>query len=119
MIAKKIKKATSDPHPLPDNVKDLEERPEANNLYSIYAALSGKRKEHVVKEYAGKGFGDFKPALADLCVEKLSPITARMNELMQDPAEIDKILGAGAEKANALAQPVLKDAMDKMGFWSV
>lgn len=119
LIAKKIKKATSDPHPLPDNVKDLEERPEANNLYSIYAALSGKRKEHVVKEYAGKGFGDFKPALADLCVEKLSPITARMNELMQDPAEIDKILGAGAEKANALAQPVLKDAMDKMGFWSV
>ncbi|MEM6781514.1 MAG: tryptophan--tRNA ligase [Pseudomonadota bacterium] len=117
LIAKKIKKATTDPHPLPDDVKGLEERAEVDNLYSIYAALSGQTKEQIVNEFAGKGFGEFKPALADLCVEKLAPITAKMNELMANPGDIDAVLKAGAEKANALANPILHESMDKMGFW--
>ncbi|GJL85340.1 MAG: tryptophan--tRNA ligase [Micavibrio sp.] len=117
MIAKKIKKAKTDPEPLPDNVKDLEGRPEALNLVTIYASLADKSREKVLKQFAGKSFSDFKPALSELAVSKLAPITSRMNELMADKAEIDRILAKGAERANAVAAPVLQETMDIMGFW--
>lgn len=116
-IAKKIKKAKSDADALPDNVKELEGRPEALNLVTLYAALAEQSKEDVLAEFAGKGFGDFKPAFADLAIEKLAPITSRMSELMADPSEIDRILAAGNEKANALAEPTIREVSKKMGFW--
>ena len=116
VIANKIKKAKSDSEPLPDNLEALKARPEANNLVTIYAALAGTSRDAVIKEFAGKGFGAFKPALADVAVAKLSPITMRMNELLADPAEIDRILAKGGEKARAIATPVLAETMKIMGF---
>jgi len=116
-IAKKIKKATSDTLPLPDTVEGLKGRHETDNLVTIYAALSGKTKADVVAEFAGKQFGVFKPALADVAVAHLAPITKRMNELLSDRAEIDRILESGAEKANAIASPTIEETMKIMGFW--
>ena len=118
LISKKIKKAKTDAGAVPMNDTECEGRPEAANLIGIYAALSDQTKEQVMAEFGGQQFGAFKPALADLAVEKLEPITLRMNELMSDPAEIDAILRAGADKANELAQPIANDAMKMMGFWS-
>ena len=92
---KKLRKARTDPDPLPDSLDGLAERPEARNLVNIYAALADMTPEAVVTQYAGQGFGTFKPALADLAVEKLAPINAEMSRLMQDVTEIDRILGAG------------------------
>jgi tryptophanyl-tRNA synthetase len=115
-IAKKIKKAATDPHPLADSVDGFKERPEAFNLITIYAALDGRKKEDVIREFAGKQFSEFKPKLADLAVAKLSPITKRMSELLADRTEIDKILKKGADHARAIATPVLEDAMSIMGF---
>ncbi|GHC52709.1 tryptophan--tRNA ligase [Neogemmobacter tilapiae] len=108
-IAAKIRKAKTDPEPLPETLDGLRDRPEARNLVNIYAALSGMTAAGVVAEYAGAQFGTFKPALADLAVAKLSPITGEMTRLMQDPAEIDRILGEGADQAEAIARPVLDD----------
>jgi tryptophanyl-tRNA synthetase len=116
-IAKKIKKAKTDPEPLPDNLKALEARPEALNLVTLYAALSNKTKEAVIQEFAGKQFSEFKPALIDLSIAKIAPITARMSKLMNDKAEIDRILAAGNEKANAIADKTLVEARKIMGFW--
>ena len=116
-IAKKIKKAKSDPDVLPETLDGLENRAEAKNLVNLYAALAGMTNEDVLKEFAGKGFGDFKPALVDVAVAHLAPITARMNELMADPAEIDAILQAGNEKARAMAGNVLSEVSEIMGFW--
>lgn len=116
-IAKKIRKAKTDAGSVPVNDKECEGRPEAANLIGIYAALSDQSKEQVMTEFGGKLFGEFKPALVDLAVEKLAPITERMNELMSDTDEIDAILRAGAEKANELAEPTLNEAMKLMGFW--
>ncbi len=117
MIAKKIRKAKTDPEALPDNLKDLELRPEALNLVTIYAALADKKKERVIKEYAGKSFSEFKPALVDLAVAKLSPITERMNELMNDKGELDRILEDGNRQARAVAEPIIRETMNIMGFW--
>ncbi len=117
MIAQKIKKAKSDSLPVPASDAEMEGRPEARNLISIYAALSDKDKAAVMKEFGGGQFSTFKTALADLCVDKLAPITARMRDLMADTGEIDKILRVGAEKANALAEPTLAETMKLMGFW--
>jgi tryptophanyl-tRNA synthetase len=116
-IAAKIRKAKTDPEPLPDNLADLKVRPEADNLITIYAALADQSKEQVLAHFAGRQFSEFKPALADVAVAHLSPITTRLNELLDDKAEIDRILASGAEKARAIAEPVLRDAMDVMGFW--
>ena len=115
-IAKKIRKAKSDSDPLPETVDGLRDRPEARNLVNIYAALSGMTAAQVVTQYAGAQFGTFKPALADLAVEKLSPITARMSQLMQDTDEIDRILGEGAARADAIARPILNDVYDIVGM---
>ncbi|MBL3568688.1 tryptophan--tRNA ligase [Rhodovulum sulfidophilum] len=115
-IAKKIKKAKTDPEPLPETLEGLDGRPEARNLVNIYAALSGKTAAEVVAEYAGQPFGSFKPALADLAVDRLSPISTEMSRLMQDPAEIDRILAHGAEQANAIAEPIVRRAYQIVGM---
>ena len=115
-IAKKIRKAKTDPEPLPDTLDGLTDRPEARNLVNIYAALSGHTPEQVIRDYAGAQFGTFKPALADLAVAKLEPITLEMNRLMQDPAEIDRILGQGAMRADAIARPIVDQVYDIIGM---
>ncbi len=117
MIAKKMKKARTDTLPMPSHVDELNDRPEVNNLINIYAAFSEMSKEAVVAEFAGQGFGVFKPRLADLAVDKLGPITARMNEFMADPTELDAILTRGAARADALAAPILLEVKDAVGFW--
>ena len=115
-IARKIKKAKTDPEPLPDNLADLADRPEARNLVGIYAALADRSQEEVLAEYAGKGFGDFKPALADLAVGTLSPIRQRFEELRKDKDAIDAILSKGSEKASALARPTVEAAYAALGL---
>ena len=115
-IAAKIRTAKTDPEPLPDSIAGLKDRPEARNLVNIYAALSGHTVEQVVRDFAGAQFGTFKPALADLAVAKLSPITEEMNRLMADPAEIDRILAEGAGRADAIARPILEQVYDITGM---
>ncbi|MFN6978317.1 MAG: tryptophan--tRNA ligase, partial [Gemmobacter sp.] len=112
-IAAKIRKARTDPDPLPETLAGLEARPEARNLVNIYAALADMTPEAVVAAFAGAQFGTFKPALADLAVARLAPISAEMTRLMQDPAEIDRILADGAGRAEAIARPVM-DAVYKI-----
>ncbi len=116
LIAKKFKKAKSDAEPLPETLAGLAGRPEAKNLVEIYAALSDTTPEAVIAEFAGAQWGRFKPALADLAVAKLEPISLEMARLMQDPAEIDRILAKGADKANAIAPPILDKTYDIVGF---
>ena len=115
-IAAKIRKAKTDPEPLPETLDGLKDRPEARNLVNIYAALAGMTAADVVSENAGAQFGSFKPKLAELAVSVLSPITTEMNRLMQDPAEIDRILGAGADRAEAISRPVLDRVYDIVGM---
>jgi len=115
-IAKRIRKAKTDPLPLPEAVEELKERPEAANLIGIYAALDGKTTAEVVAQYAGGQFSTFKQDLADLAVAKLSPIGDEMNRLMDDHATLDAIMHQGAERANAIAQPILKEIKQIVGF---
>ncbi|MDC2979241.1 tryptophan--tRNA ligase [Pelagibacteraceae bacterium] len=115
-IIQKIKKAKTDPQPLPENKKDLEKRPEAENLISIFASLQDNSIENVIKEYAGKEFSVFKKDLADLSVTKLEPITTEMNKLMNDIPYIDSILNTGKENAISVAEPVLKKTKEIIGF---
>jgi tryptophanyl-tRNA synthetase len=117
-IANKIKKAKSDPEALPDSKEGLEGRPEAANLLTIYAALSGQTLDQAIAQFAGKQFSQFKPALAELAVESLSPMTKRMNDLMKSPGEIDAILKRGGEKANEIAARTVTETRKLMGFWS-
>jgi tryptophanyl-tRNA synthetase len=117
VIAKKLKKARTDTLPMPTHVDELADRPEVNNLIGIYAAFSEMTKDAVVAEFAGQGFGIFKPKLADLAVEKLGPLSARLAEYMADPVELDAILRQGATRAEALAQPILTAVKDVVGFW--
>ncbi len=116
MIAAKIRKAKTDTEPLPDSVEGLKDRPEARNLVNIYAALADLTPAKVVHDFAGAQFGTFKPALAELAVAKLSPITAEMIRLMKDPAEIDRILGKGADQADAIARPIVDKVYDIVGM---
>lgn len=115
-IAKKLRKAVTDPEPLPETVEGLDGRAEARNLVNIYAALADSTPAEVLNEFGGKGFGTFKPALADLAVAKLAPISTEMARLRDDPAEIDRILGEGSARARAIAQPILEQALDIMGM---
>ena len=115
-IAAKIRKAKTDPEPLPDTVEGLKDRPDARNLVNIYAALAGHTVDQVIADFAGAQFGTFKPALADLAVAKLAPITTEMNRLMKDPAEIDRSLGQGAERAEAIARPIVDQVYDIVGM---
>jgi len=116
-IAKKFRKARTDAGMVPDNVDELEERPEVKNLVGIYAALSGMPVQHVLSEYGGQGFGVFKPALADLAVEHLRPISTRLNDYLANPSEVDKVLKRGAEKATAISTPIMDEVRKVMGFW--
>lgn len=116
LIAKKIRKAKTDPEPLPDDPAGLAERPEATNLVNIYAALSGGDVPSVLADYGGKPFSEFKPALADLAVSVLSPIAEETNRLLADPGQIDALLAQGADKAQALAAPVLDETRRIMGL---
>ncbi len=115
-IAQKIRKARTDPEPLPETPEGLEGRAEARNLVGIYAALSGLTAEQVLAEYAGQGFGAFKPKLAELAVEKITPIADEMRRLLADPGEIDRILGDGAKRAEAIAVPILEETYRTVGL---
>ena len=115
-IAKKIRKAKTDPDALPSETDGLKDRPEANNLVGIYAALKGVSKEDVLKEYGGAQFSAFKPALAELAVEKVSPIAEEMQKLLDDPTELDTILKDGAERAHTIADPIMKKTKEIVGF---
>ncbi|WP_029936353.1 tryptophan--tRNA ligase [Sphingomonas sp. UNC305MFCol5.2] len=115
-IASKIRKAKTDPEPLPDSFDGLAERPEAKNLVTIYAALAGREPQSVVQEFAGQGFGAFKPALADLAVSVLAPVRDRLTRLLDDRAAVGAQLAKGAARANALAAPTLKTAQEAVGL---
>jgi tryptophanyl-tRNA synthetase len=115
-IALKIRRAKTDPEPLPDNEKALELRPEADNLVGIYAALAGVGKAEALKQFGGQGFAAFKPALSDLLVAKLSPITAEMRRLKDDVSYIDGVLADGSARAQALAAETMKSVKDIVGF---
>ena len=117
-IIQKIKKAKTDPEPLPQDKTGLEKRPEAENLISIFASLQDTSIESVIKDYAGKEFSTFKKDLADLSVSKLEPITSEMNKLMSDVSYIDSILNQGKENAIAVAEPVLQKTKEIIGFLS-
>ena len=117
-IAHKIRKAKTDPEPLPDTPDGLAERPEARNLVNIYAALAETTPAEVVAQFAGRSFSEFKPQLADLAVARLAPLSTEMARLMNDPAEIDRILTDGADRARAIAQPIVKRAYEIVGILS-
>ena len=115
-IAKKIRKAKTDPEPLPSELDGLKDRPDARNLVNIYAALADMTPAQVLAEHGGAQFGSFKPALADLAVSVMSPITTEMNRLMQDVAEIDRILGEGSVRADSIARPIMDEVYDIVGM---
>jgi len=115
-IAQKIRKARTDPEPLPDDPALLEGRPEAKNLVGIYGAVTGETVEQVLGRFAGQGFGAFKPALADALIGLLSPLRSRLEELRRDPAELERILADGADRARALAAPTLASAYRAVGL---
>ena len=115
-IGQKIRKAKTDPEPLPDNPAALNGRPEAKNLVTIYAAVTGQTVEQVLARFAGQGFGAFKPALADALIALLAPIRGRLEELRRDPAELDRILEGGARRASEIGAPILAKAKAAVGL---
>ncbi len=117
-IANKIKRAKTDPLPLPSSKDELKDRPEAENLLNIYAALADKDLDTVIAQFAGQQFSGFKTALADLTVSELEPVNRKMRELLSDPAEIDRILAQGAARARAIATPVMDEVKKTIGFLS-
>lgn len=118
LIAKKIRKAKTDPDALPSELAGLEGRPEADNLIGIFAAFAGKSKEEVLSQYGGAQFSALKADLVDLTVEKMAPINAEMNRLLDDPEHIDQVLADGSERANAIAQPIFAHVKEILGFIS-
>ncbi|MDH5722355.1 MAG: tryptophan--tRNA ligase [Alphaproteobacteria bacterium] len=115
-ILKKIRKAKTDSEALPEKLSDLDNRPEALNLITLYAALSNESKEDSLKRFSGKTFSEFKPEFAELVIESFAPITNNMNKLMKDTESIEKILNSGAEKAQEMAAPVLAEVHRIMGL---
>ena len=115
-IALKIRKAKTDPEPLPDDPELLNDRPEARNLVGIYAAIVGETPEQVLQRFAGQGFGAFKPALTDAAIALLEPLRGRLIELRRDVTQIDGILASGAERAAAMAAPTLAEAYRAVGL---
>ncbi len=115
-ISNKIKKAKTDPLPLPTSLEELENRPEASNLLNIYSSLSNQSIEFTLSQFSGKGFSFFKPKLIELAVETLNPISFEMRKLLKDTNEIDNILKNGADKAREIAEPILKDVKYLVGF---
>ena len=115
-IAQKIRRAKTDPLPMPDTLEDAEKRPDADNLLGIYAALADQEKDAVVAQFAGKQFSEFKTALTELAVAKLGPIGAEMQRLMKDPGHVDGVLRNGAQRARAVAAPILDEVYRAVGF---
>ncbi len=115
-IAQKIRKAKTDPEPLPSEIEGLKQRPEAENLIGIFAALNGQTKQDVLKNFGGANFSTFKTALADLAVAKLGPIGAEMQRLKADPGFIDGVLIDGAARARGLAAKTMASVKDILGF---
>jgi tryptophanyl-tRNA synthetase len=115
-IAQKIRKAKTDPEPLPTDPAELDGRPEAKNLVGIYGAITGESVEQVLARFAGQGFGSFKPALADALVGLIAPLRTRLEQFRADPGELDRILAAGAERASEMAAPTLAAAYRAVGL---
>ncbi len=115
-ISRKIKRATTDPAPLPSEEKKLEGRAEADNLVGIYAALADRSKAQVLQEFGGQGWGAFKPALADLVVAVLSPVADEMRRLTADPGSIDAFMKDGAERASVIAEATMQQVREIVGF---
>jgi tryptophanyl-tRNA synthetase len=117
-IAQKVRKARTDAEVLPEKLEELAGRAEAQNLIGVYAALSGREAQEVLSEFAGQGFGALKPKLADLAVSVMGPIGGEMRRLLADPGEIDRILGAGAERAREVAAPTMAEVKRIVGYWA-
>jgi tryptophanyl-tRNA synthetase len=115
-ISKKIRKAKTDPEGLPSEAEGLKGRPEAENLVTLYAALAETSKEKVLAEFGGKQFSEFKPALADLAVEKLAPIAGEMRRISADPAYVDSVLRDGGERAGVKAEATMKTVREIVGL---
>jgi tryptophanyl-tRNA synthetase len=115
-IAQKIRKAKTDPEPLPDNAEALDGRPEAKNLVGVYAAVTDESMDQVLARFAGQGFGAFKPALADALIALIAPIRQRLDELRRDPGELDRILAEGAARASGIGAPTLAKAKAAVGL---
>ncbi len=115
-IAQKVRKAKTDAEPLPSEEKGLEGRPEADNLVGIYAGLSGQSRADILAQFGGGQFSGFKAALVDLSVAKLAPIASEMKRLLADPAHVDAILADGSERAASIAEPIMADVKDIVGF---
>ena len=115
-ISNKIKKAKTDPYPLPETVDELKKRPEAFNLLNIYSSLSNQTLDKTVENFVGQGFSHFKPKLIELAVENLNPISSEMRYLLKDTKAIDKILKTGEIKARQIAEPVLQDVKSLVGL---
>lgn len=115
-IAKKIRKAKTDPAPLPVDPDGLASRPEAENLVGIYAALADQSRADVIRDFGGRQFSEFKPALAELAVEKMAPIAAEMRRIMADPGYVDGVLRDGGERAGALAEETMTSVRDIIGL---
>ena len=118
-IALKVRKAKTDPEPLPETVEELEKRPEADNLVTILAALTDRTRADVLRDHAGSQFSAFKAVLVDVAVARLSPISAEMNRLMADKGELDRILRTGAERASAIAATTISEVKDIVGLLRV
>jgi len=118
-IAQKIRKAKTDPLPLPTSTEEFEGRPEAANLINIYASLADVTPDDVLKDFGGRQFSDFKKALTELAVEKMGPVGQEMQRLTADPGHVDAVLKDGAERAAAIAQPVLQEVYETVGFLNV
>ena len=115
-IINKIKKAKTDPLPMPKDIKELEERPEAQNLLGIYASLSSSTLDSSVEKFAGNNFSDFKQELSELLVNKIMPISEEIKKLLQDQSYLDSILLEGVEKANKIASKKIKNIKEIVGF---
>ncbi len=116
LIINKIKKAKTDPHPIPNIVEELENRPEAENLLGIYSSLKNQNINTTLKEFGGKNFSELKTNLSEQLIDKISPMAKEINKLLNDPAYLDKILLAGAEKANYIAENKVKEMKKIIGF---
>ena len=115
-ISRKIRKARTDPFPLPETPGELDGRPEAGNLVRIYSSLADMAESDVLRQFAGKPFSEFKPALAELAVSRLRPISEAMGRMLDDPAEVDRILAEGGDRAAAIADPILDRTFEILGM---
>ena len=116
LIINKIKKAKTDPHPIPNIIEELENRPEAENLLGIYSSLKNQNINTTLKEFGGKNFSEFKTNLSEQLIDKISPMEKEINKLLNDPGYLDKILLAGAEKANNIAEKKVREMKKIIGF---